>query len=153
METRRRKQSGFDGYATSKQVILAAAMAFARETPRLRFNAIEPGFNPTTGALSSGSTLSIAVPNGQTMNLDLSNIRREDGSSMSRILAGEMRRYGFEYHPRKKLLGCEGRKLVSFPFQYLGADDQAGPNYTKQPVVDSYYASIGAPAFPCEPEA
>ena len=31
-------------------------------------------FNPTTGALSSGSPLSIAVPNGQTMNLDLSNM-------------------------------------------------------------------------------
>ena len=29
--------------------ILAAAMAFARETPRLHFNAIEPGLNPTTG--------------------------------------------------------------------------------------------------------
>lgn len=40
---------GFDAYATSKQAILASAMAFARETPRLRFNAIEPGFNPTTG--------------------------------------------------------------------------------------------------------
>jgi flagellar hook protein FlgE len=30
-------------------------------------------FNPTTGALSSGSPLSFTVPNGQTMNLDLSN--------------------------------------------------------------------------------
>ncbi len=40
---------GFDAYATSKQAILAAAMAFARETPRLRFYAIEPGLNPTTG--------------------------------------------------------------------------------------------------------
>ena len=43
------KRPGFDAYATSKQAILAAAMAFARETPRLHFNAIEPGFNPTTG--------------------------------------------------------------------------------------------------------
>ena len=43
------KQPGFDAYATSKQALLAAAMAFARETPRLRFNAIEPGLNPTTG--------------------------------------------------------------------------------------------------------
>lgn len=25
-----------------------AAMAFARATPRLRFNAVEPGFNPAT---------------------------------------------------------------------------------------------------------
>ena len=40
---------GFDAYATSKQCIIAATMTFARETPRLHFNAIEPGFNPTTG--------------------------------------------------------------------------------------------------------
>lgn len=40
---------GFDAYATSKQCTIAAAMALARETARLRFNAIEPGFNPTTG--------------------------------------------------------------------------------------------------------
>jgi NAD(P)-dependent dehydrogenase (short-subunit alcohol dehydrogenase family) len=43
------KRPGFDAYATSKQATLAAAMAFARETPRLRFNAVEPGLNPTTG--------------------------------------------------------------------------------------------------------
>lgn len=40
---------GFDAYATSKQAILAAALAFAREIPRLHINAIEPGFNPSTG--------------------------------------------------------------------------------------------------------
>ena len=42
------KTQGFDAYATSKQAIRAAAMAFARETPRLLFNAVEPGLNPTT---------------------------------------------------------------------------------------------------------
>ena len=31
-------------------------------------------FDPSTGALTSGGTLSIAVPNGATMNLDLSNL-------------------------------------------------------------------------------
>jgi NAD(P)-dependent dehydrogenase (short-subunit alcohol dehydrogenase family) len=40
---------GYDAYATSKQAILAAAMAFGRETLRLHFNAIEPGLNPTAG--------------------------------------------------------------------------------------------------------
>lgn len=40
---------GFDAYASTKQAILAAALAFARESPRLHINAIEPGFNPTTG--------------------------------------------------------------------------------------------------------
>ncbi|WP_432825490.1 SDR family NAD(P)-dependent oxidoreductase [Dactylosporangium sp. CA-092794] len=37
---------GFDAYATSKQGNLATVYAFAREFPRLRFNAVEPGFNP-----------------------------------------------------------------------------------------------------------
>lgn len=40
---------GFDAYATSKQGNLATVFAFARETPRIRFNAVEPGFNPGTG--------------------------------------------------------------------------------------------------------
>lgn len=37
---------GFDAYATSKQGNLATVFAFAREYPKLRFNAVEPGFNP-----------------------------------------------------------------------------------------------------------
>lgn len=41
-------QPGADAYATSKQAILAATLAFARETPRLHFNAVEPGVNPVT---------------------------------------------------------------------------------------------------------
>jgi NAD(P)-dependent dehydrogenase (short-subunit alcohol dehydrogenase family) len=40
---------GGDAYATSKQCNLATVLAFARETPRLRFNAVEPGFTPGTG--------------------------------------------------------------------------------------------------------
>jgi NAD(P)-dependent dehydrogenase (short-subunit alcohol dehydrogenase family) len=50
-------QPGFDAYATSKQANLAAAMAFARETPRLRFNALEPGFIPNTGLARGDSVL------------------------------------------------------------------------------------------------
>jgi NAD(P)-dependent dehydrogenase (short-subunit alcohol dehydrogenase family) len=42
------KLPGADAYATSKQCNLATVMAFARETPRLRFNAFEPGFTPNT---------------------------------------------------------------------------------------------------------
>jgi NAD(P)-dependent dehydrogenase (short-subunit alcohol dehydrogenase family) len=49
-------QPGFDAYATSKQANLVAALAFARETPRLRFNALEPGFIPNTG-LAHGENL------------------------------------------------------------------------------------------------
>ena len=47
-------QPGQDAYATSKQAILAAAMALAREIPRLRFSAIEPGLNLTTSLGNAG---------------------------------------------------------------------------------------------------
>ena len=42
------KMPGADAYATSKQCTLASAMEFARETPRLHINAVEPGFTPKT---------------------------------------------------------------------------------------------------------
>ena len=43
------RNPGFDDYATSKQCVLAAALALARETPRLRINAVEPGVIINTG--------------------------------------------------------------------------------------------------------
>ena len=43
------KMPGSDAYATSKQCNLATVLEFARENSRLRFNAVEPGFNPGTG--------------------------------------------------------------------------------------------------------
>ncbi len=42
------KAPGADAYATSKQCTLATALEFAREMPRLRINAVEPGFSPAT---------------------------------------------------------------------------------------------------------
>ena len=49
---------GGDAYATSKQCNLATVFALARENPRLRFNAVEPGFNPGTDL---GSEANVAV--------------------------------------------------------------------------------------------
>jgi SAM-dependent methyltransferase len=72
-------------------------------------------------------------------NLDMENIRLTDDRSASRVVPRELRRNGVDYDSRKKLLCCPGRTQVQLPFRYLGADDQAGPNYTKQPAVDSYY--------------
>jgi NAD(P)-dependent dehydrogenase (short-subunit alcohol dehydrogenase family) len=43
------KMAGIDAYATSKQCVLAAAMAFARENRRLHFNVAEPGITKGTG--------------------------------------------------------------------------------------------------------
>jgi NAD(P)-dependent dehydrogenase (short-subunit alcohol dehydrogenase family) len=52
------KMAGIDAYATSKQCILASVMAFARENPRLHFNAVEPGITRGTN-LGSESTNAI----------------------------------------------------------------------------------------------
>jgi hypothetical protein len=40
---------------------------------------------------------------------------------------------------RRHRITCTGRRELSLPYVYLGADDRAGPNYTNQPAVDSYY--------------
>lgn len=51
---------GADAYATSKQSALAAALEFSRENPRLRVNAVEPGFAPGTG-LGRGAPLALRL--------------------------------------------------------------------------------------------
>jgi hypothetical protein len=50
-----------------------------------------------------------------------------------------LRRVGFEYDARRRLIRLEGRRTVALPFVYLGGDDQAGPNHTGQPAVHSHY--------------
>ena len=49
---------GIDAYATSKQCVLAATLALAREHPRLRINALEPGITPGTGLGGANAIMS-----------------------------------------------------------------------------------------------
>ena len=72
-------------------------------------------------------------------NLDLNNFKLRDQQSASRIVSAELRRNGFTYSIRPKLVQCEGRRQCAFGLTYLGADDTVGPNYTGQAAVDSYY--------------
>ncbi|MEU6148881.1 methyltransferase domain-containing protein [Actinosynnema sp. NPDC047251] len=72
-------------------------------------------------------------------NLDLAAIRSERGTAWGRPLSAAVRAAGFDYDARRRRVGCVGRREVSLPFGYLGADDRAGPNYTGQPAVYSYY--------------
>jgi SAM-dependent methyltransferase len=86
------------------------------------------------------------TPSGRfAANLDLANIAVQDCPSSSRTVARELRAQGFLYDTRKKLLSRAGHQELSFPFRYLGADDRAGPNYTRQPAVTSYYQSEEPP--------
>jgi len=74
-------------------------------------------------------------------NLDLNNVKLRGQQSAGRLLSAELRRNGFTYSTRTKLVQCEGRRQCGFRLAYLGADDTVGPNYTGQAAVDSYYES------------
>ncbi len=83
-------------------------------------------------------------------HLDLENIRREDGSSAAREVRQMFRSAGVTYDARRHLLRCEGPRRMEQPHRFLGADDRAGPNYTGQEAVNSYYDFRSGRALPCE---
>lgn len=75
-------------------------------------------------------------------NLDLKNIQLADAANSQRRVAAELRKHGFEYAARRKLVRCRGNRTLPVPWRYLGADDRAGPNYTGQPAVNSHYSDL-----------
>ncbi|MBS1792763.1 MAG: class I SAM-dependent methyltransferase [Acidobacteria bacterium] len=74
-------------------------------------------------------------------NLELQNLRLEGKPDAKRVFAAFLRKEGFVVDPRKHLIALDGPRNFEIPFEFLGADDRAGPNSTGQPVVDSYYRS------------
>nr|SCN11973.1 ubiquinone biosynthesis methyltransferase UbiE [Kitasatospora aburaviensis] len=80
------------------------------------------------------------VPDGRfAAHFDPDSVRRADGSSAARPVLAALRAAGFEYRARRHLLVLDGARALRLPFAYLGADPAAGPNYTGQPAVASYY--------------
>jgi trans-aconitate methyltransferase len=76
-------------------------------------------------------------------NFDLTSIRQADGTTTGPRLAKALRQAGFQYDARSKRISRTGHAALTLPFHYLGADGQAGPNYTGQPAVHSYYTYQG----------
>ena len=72
-------------------------------------------------------------------NLDLAGIQLPDADAGRHRLAKALRANGLDYDARRHRITCRGRRDIVLPLDYLGADDQAGPNYTGQPAVDSHY--------------
>ena len=77
-------------------------------------------------------------------NLALENVKFASDPNPARKLAAELRRSGLEFDRRRRLVACRGGKSLKLHYRYLGADDRAGPNYTGQPAVDSYYEIVRA---------
>lgn len=72
-------------------------------------------------------------------DFDPTSIRIDGGPPAGRALNRHLRRAGFELDTRRHRIRLQGRRRISLPYHYLGADDAAGPNYTGQPAVHSYY--------------
>ncbi|MEV0717666.1 class I SAM-dependent methyltransferase [Asanoa sp. NPDC050611] len=75
-------------------------------------------------------------------DLDLTSIRRADGRPLGRALAARLGSAGFTYDSRRRRISRVGGRELTLPYTFLGADDRAGPNYTGQPAVHSYYAPL-----------
>lgn len=77
------------------------------------------------------------------VDLELAAIRSRDSQPLTRRAAGALRAAGFDVDVRRHRVALHGRREVTLPFVYLGADPHAGPNYTGQPAVHSYYDPAG----------
>lgn len=73
-------------------------------------------------------------------DFDPASIRAADGRPSARRATRALRQAGAEYDGRRHRVTWQGRIPLDFPgARYLGADDAAGPAYTGQPAVSSYY--------------
>jgi SAM-dependent methyltransferase len=72
-------------------------------------------------------------------NFEAGSVRGSDGAPVGRRLTGALRQAGFAYDGRNRRIRRSGGGRVRLPFRYLGADETAGPNYTGQAAVHSYY--------------
>ena len=72
-------------------------------------------------------------------NLDIKNIYIKDinpGKYLENIFSNN----NIQYNSKTRIITCTGPRDIDFSIAYLGANDQAGPNYTGQEAVGSYYA-------------
>ncbi|GAA0389991.1 methyltransferase [Acrocarpospora corrugata] len=72
-------------------------------------------------------------------NFDARSVRLADGTPAGPRLPAALRAAGLNYDPRNRRIRCEGARTIELPYAYAGSDDQAGPNYTGQPAVNSHY--------------
>ena len=108
---------GFDAYATSKQGNLATVLAFAREFPRLRFAAVEPGFNPGSD-LGRDAALPLRVLAKYVLSPLAPHIKywsnpKTAARMISKVLTGDTNRTGVYYDEKGRPMA--GSKEISDP--------------------------------------
>ncbi|MEU1543454.1 class I SAM-dependent methyltransferase [Actinacidiphila glaucinigra] len=76
-------------------------------------------------------------------HLDPAAIRWADGAPAGRFALAALRAEGFAYNARHHRLTLTGPRAIRLPLHYVGADPEAGPNYTGQPGVAAHYRRAG----------
>jgi 2-polyprenyl-3-methyl-5-hydroxy-6-metoxy-1,4-benzoquinol methylase len=85
------------------------------------------------------NALTALTPDGLFIaNLDLNNIQINNEPAVD-YMKNIFRKHNLQYNARKRLLTCKGMRDIDLELTYIGANDQAGPNYTGQAAVCSYY--------------
>lgn len=107
------KMAGIDAYATSKQCILASAMAFARENPRLHFNAIEPGITRGTSLGGENTNTFVRFLVGHLLAIippfsKYSSTPEKSAKVITKVLTDEHGKTGIYYDEKgEPMLGSE----------------------------------------------
>ena len=114
------KMAGIDAYATSKQCILASTMAFARENPRLHFNAVEPGITRGTSLGGEATNAIIRFLFGLLMMLippfsKYSSTPKKSAKVITKVLTDESGKTGVYFDEKgKPMLGSELSRDLKF---------------------------------------
>jgi len=72
-------------------------------------------------------------------NMDLDNLKMKEKKTLHSTLLPLFQKHKITYQSRRKILQAKEKTDFIYSLKYLGADDKAGPNYTGQSAVDSYY--------------
>ncbi len=72
-------------------------------------------------------------------NFDTKCIRSIEIDNIQQKLSTWFKSGNIEYNSKKHFITVKGSRALTVPFRFVGADDKAGPNYTGQEAVDSYY--------------
>lgn len=105
--------AGIDAYATSKQCLLASAMAFARENRRLHFNAVEPGITRGTSLGAESTNAVVHFLFGQLMAIlppfsKYSSTPKKSAKVITKILMDESGKTGVYFDEKgNPMLGSE----------------------------------------------
>ena len=130
------KRAGMDAYATSKQGNLAAVFTLARQHPRLRFRAIEPGVNPGSNLGSDTPTAVHLLAKALAPALSLLphfTTSKRAGRVISRILTDPSAATGVYYDETGKPI-------------------QASTQVTDPAFSDRYVRRAGTCSRPCPPD-